>query len=52
VFGTFAAGVGVALCHDYGSAFMADQNQIKYWGMAASFSFVCGQVRDLLDFLT
>jgi putative transposase len=43
-FGTFAAGVarGVALRHDHGSAFMADhfQNQIKFWGMAASFAFV------------
>ena len=43
-FGAVAAGIarGLALRHDHGSAFMADhfQNQIRFWGMAASFAFV------------
>jgi putative transposase len=44
-FGAAAAGGArsVALHHDHGSQFMADhfQNQIKFWGMAPSFAFVC-----------
>jgi transposase InsO family protein len=43
-FGQLGAGAarGLALRHDYGSAFMADvfQKRIRFWGMAPSYTFV------------
>lgn len=37
-----SAARGLALRHDHGSAFLADhfQNQIRFWGMTASYAFV------------
>jgi transposase InsO family protein len=37
---TPGAARGVVLRHDHGSAFLADHNQIRFWGMTPSYAFV------------